>query len=186
MITSFSQGGSPPSGGAFGGSAPVPITAGSSDGMVMLFFDEIKDDVHPANGNRARSQQSAQSHEDKLLEYSLVKVITTISNGVHGKLPHPEAQPKSYAFSLAGNRRLPLECSPTLAIHYDTPSECELLSGDLLICRLEDGYWKEQPTYVPAGATVAAAPLTLATVPDLFAATPSTQYYQLFWIPRNR
>ncbi|HEY0738704.1 MAG TPA: hypothetical protein VGD69_27545 [Herpetosiphonaceae bacterium] len=184
MITSFSQGGCPPSGGAF---APVPITAGSSDGRVMLFF---YDPDNQDNGDVSKEVA------DRREAYSRVKVITTINSGVADEPPAPGARPASYAFSLASNSALPAECFPTLAIHHDALSEVDALTGHLVICRLdlERGSWKLEPTYNQAGANVAVTPLTPTTTPDLVMAMPEggakpatvpPHYYQLFWIPRD-
>lgn len=182
VITSFSQGGCPPSGGAF---APVPITAGSSDGRVMLFF---YDPENQDNGDVSKAVA------EKREAYSRIKVVTTINSGPTGSPPHPEARPASYAFSLASNSPLPAECYPTLAIHHDTLDEIDALTGHLVICRLNGSSWEPQLTYNQAGANVAVTPLTLTTAPDLVMETPEggakptnvpPQYYQLFWMPRG-
>lgn len=189
MITSFSQGGCPPSGGAF---APVPITAGSSDGQVMLFFhDPVEEDTHPVSYDTAQRRRS----------YSRIKVVTTITLGARPTTPYPTMRPMSYPFSLASNKALPAECYPTLAIHYDTLDEIELLTGDLVICRLmgdqQGSFWEKQPTYIQPGSNIAVTPLTRNmpaaedplqprdTAPLLLADLTTPQYYQLFWIPRG-
>ncbi|HEX6738994.1 MAG TPA: hypothetical protein VF310_12015, partial [Vicinamibacteria bacterium] len=176
-IASFSQGGGPDSHGPF---APIPITAGSSDGDVMLFF------YGEVNGDTGGISQ--------------VKVITTIDNGAQGAPPEDQARPWSYPFTLASNARLPTEFCPTLIVQFATPEERDLLTGDLLICRLVeregDPRWVAQPTYLPAGATFAATPL--AKLDEAAAEQPGgsliareqpetgrVERYQLWWVPRQ-
>jgi hypothetical protein len=138
----------------------------------MLFFH----DNQPAADAGAAAKAEA---------YSQVKVITTIDNGAHGTSPHQHARACSYPFSLAGNNPLPGELYPTLIVRYDMPGERALLEGDVLLCRLtEDGRWTPQPTYVPAGASFTAGPLTPATAPGLFSDAGGVEHYQVFWIPR--
>ncbi len=179
MISAFSQGGGPPSHDL----APIPITGGSSDGDVMLFF-------HP--------KPDGATTQEQVKEYSRIQVVTTIDNGAQSKLldgkPLERARPWSYPFSLATNWPLPEveRFQPTLVVHYDTPPEYLLLEGDLLICRLDGDRWQPQPTFVPSNASFAATPLYQKSVGgSLIAAKPEgdeglcVERYRLFWIPRG-
>ena len=177
LITGFSQGGGPPSHGPF---APVPITAGSSDGDVMLFFHA---------GPEPQSLPLAEQEP-----HSQVKVVTTINTGATGRAPQ-NAVAWSYPFSLASNGPLPTKFNPTLIVQCRTPGERESLSGDLLICRLQNRAWEPQPTYLAPGAPFAATPLWVegeehpaggALVDSKLAAEASrVEHYQLYWIPRR-
>lgn len=164
MVVSYSHGGNPPS--STPASAP-PITAGSSDGSVMLFFDE----------------DASERHKD----YSTIKVVTAVETGVQGRLPHPAARPWGPAVSLAANAALPGHLSPTLLLRCELPSEREQLTGDLLICRLDGEAWAPQPTYLRPGSQVAAMPVTADTAPSLVdaGADPRIERFQLFWVPRS-
>lgn len=197
MVGTFSQGGGPPSHDIFrvGGDsfAPIPITAGSSDGDVMLFFDDRPNRAeHDAKAPAAAGQTEvvgAQTGAGTNNHEIQIKVVTTINNGAQGNPPDAEARAWSYPFSLASNGRLPAEFNPTLVVHHTTPDERDLLSGDLLICRLEGGDWKPLPTYLPAGASFAATPLRGGTaggslIVDQEDQGPRVERYRLYWIPR--
>ncbi|HWQ14350.1 MAG TPA: hypothetical protein VNL77_16240 [Roseiflexaceae bacterium] len=165
MIAGYSHGGNPPS--STPANAP-PITAGSSDGTVMLFFDE---------GSPGRNDS-----------YSEVKVATVTACGALGAPPHPQARPWGPPVSLGANAALPGHLCPTLLLRYEQPGERELLTGDLLVCRLEGHSWAPQPTYLRAGTTLAAMPLTAETAGRLLAdelAEPRVERYQLYWVPRT-
>lgn len=170
MVSTFSHGGNPPSSSP---RAPVPpITAGSADGNVLLFF-------HDDTGGRMVNEKAE--------EYSKVKVITTMNNGAQGVSPHNGARALGAAFSLTSNYALPREFFPSLLVRYAMPSERELLTGDLLLCRLENGVWQPQPTYTPVGTSLAAMPLTGGTATNLIAdpiTEPRIEHYRLYWVPR--
>lgn len=168
IVATFSQGGNPTSGNPSVGS---PITAGSSEGNVMLFF------------------------EDKVRrDHGSTKVVTTL---IHGDLTPDQAStglpegvlPRSYIFSIASNAALPLDCSPTLVMNYD--AQAARSGGDLLIYRYEtdeeDSRWTPVPTYLPHGASFAAAPLTPETTSQLFnTSAPRIERFRLCWTPHAR
>ncbi len=93
LVSTFSQG---------GGSAtsipggPPPISAGSSEGNVMLFFE----------------------NKEHTLDYSDVKVVTTLlhADSALDQLPDG-AQARGYAFSLASNKAMPVALSLTLIMN---------------------------------------------------------------------
>jgi hypothetical protein len=164
VIATFSQGGNPTSGNPSVGS---PITAGSSEGNVMLFFED-----------RIRR------------DHSTTKVVTTLihGDGAQDQTGLPTgAQPRSYIFSIASNAALPLDCSPTLVMNYDASAVQS--GGDLLIYRYEDedgGRWTSIPTYLPQGSSFAAAPLTPETTARLFHPSDARiERFRLCWTPRD-
>lgn len=168
LIVPFTQGGGPPT---HEPGAPVPITAGSADGSVMIFFYdermEATPDIIPPDANA----------------YSHVKVITTIDNSAKGTPPYPAAQALGYSFSLASNAALPLQFHPTLVIYAPLPAERLLLLGSPLICRLHEGVWQPLPTYRSVGASAVGTPLNPETAAGLFTSQPDVECYRLFWVP---
>lgn len=167
VVATFSQGGNPTSGNPSVGS---PITAGSSEGNVMLFF------------------------EDKVRrDHGSTKVVTTL---IHGDVTPEQSGsglpdgvlPRSYIFSIASNAALPLDCSPTLVMNYD--AQAARGGGSLLIYRYETdeegGRWTPIPTYLPHGASFAAAPLTPETTRQLFSTSaPRIERFRLCWTPHT-
>jgi hypothetical protein len=117
-------------------------------------------------------------------EYSRVKVVTTTNNAAYATRPNLSWRSYSYPFTLASNGPLPLECVPTLVVRHEQPGERELLTGDLLVCRLQNDQWMAQPTYLPGGAPFVAMPLTETTAANLFNDQGGVEYYQVFWLPR--
>jgi hypothetical protein len=167
LITSFSQGGGPatsiPSG-------PPPISAGSSEGNVMLFFE-----------NKHYS-----------IDYSNVKVVTTLNHADESLDTLPDgSQARSYIFSLASNTALPVSLNPTLIMNFDASASAG--QGVLQIYRehqLGEGQseWQPIPTYLHPGSSFAAAPLNSSTAPQLTAANPQAQRverYRLYLAPNN-
>jgi hypothetical protein len=170
LISTFSQGGGPSSSIPGG---PPPISAGSSEGNVMLFFE----------------------NKEHTLDYSDVKVVTTLihADSTLDQLPDG-AQARGYAFSLASNKALPVTLNPTLIMNFDTAAGSD--SGNLLIYReVRDGQsgdaarWAAIPTYLRPGASFVAAPLDANTAPSLVAANPPgprAERYRLYLVPRVR
>jgi hypothetical protein len=163
IISAFSQGGGPPTNTPGG---PPPISAGSSEGNVMLFFEDNGQDPE---------------------YYGDVRVVTTLIHGMPHKLKNG-AEARSYAFSIASTKALPLELSPTLIMYFDTAAPKE--GGDILIYRLMDDTkrWTPISTYLKPGASFAAAPLNDTTSPRLTMLRPNdnrVERYRLFWTPHN-
>jgi hypothetical protein len=169
LISTFSQGGGP---GSATPGGPPPISAGSSEGNVMLFFE----------------------NKEHTLDYSDVKVVTTLihADSALDQLPDG-AQARGYAFSLASNKALPVALSPTLIMNFDSAASSG--GGNLLIYR-EDGNgqadgptkWVPIPTYLRPGASFAAAPLNVETAPSLVVANPGgprVERYRLYVVPRG-
>jgi hypothetical protein len=162
IINTFSQGGGPPTGTPTG---PPPISAGSSEGNVMLFF------------------------EDKGLrpDYSKVRIVTTRLYGVPYELP-THAQARGYGFSLSSTTPLPIELNPTIVMYYD--KSAELADGDAIIHQqADDGTWIPIPTYRPAEAWYVAAPLNADTAKklvslDIKSPQDRVEHYRLYWVPQ--
>jgi hypothetical protein len=143
MISTFSQGGGPPS---HTGIPSNPITAGSSDGTAMLFF------------NTKEIENSPESPPD----YQYKKVVTSILHGVDLKNPAGGEQPRSSIYCVATNDQLPLHLDPTLVIYFDTPYQQE--SGDLgLYCLNEDKTWAWLDKRTSTAGRFLATPLATVT-----------------------
>jgi hypothetical protein len=167
VIATYSQGGGPPTGSPTGG---TPITPGSSEGNLMVFFDDL--DEYPDINNYHR----------------MIRVITTRwAGGGESPLPHSKAEARGYAYSLCANEILPIEYRPTMALSYD--KRTELKGGEAIVHRLDDtGNWQPILSYRPNGAWYVAAPLTIQTAPRLFdpKITDNSQrveHFRLFWMP---
>lgn len=159
-IYTFSQGGGPATHVASQGS---PITAGSSEGNVMLFF----------------------KNDDASQRYGNVRVVTTLIHDIADAADDAATKERSYTFSIASNEALPTHLTPTLIMYYDTHALRD--GGDLLIHRLDGTTWVPMPSYLPPGASFAAMPLNKDTAPQLIAqdATTRIERFRLFWTPRN-
>lgn len=161
-ICSYSQGGGPLTSNP---GAPPPITGGSAEGNVMIFFEP----------------------RDTGEGYSDTRIVTTTLYSAPKQLPdrlrHNGARARSYAFSLASTGPLPAELKPTLVMYYDGFATHD---GDLRIYRQAgEEAWQALPTTVPPGAAFAAAPLNTDTAPGLFSATPGSERYRLYLLPRG-
>lgn len=159
LICTFSQGGGPATHVAVQSS---PITAGSAEGNVMIFF----------------------KNTDASQRYGNVRVITTLVHGSPDAL-QGNVEPRSYLFSIAGNEPLPINLTPTLIMYFD--SAAADAGGDLIIHRLDtNNQWQPMPTYIPSGSSFAAMPMNEATATNLLArTTPRVEHYRLFWVPRS-
>ena len=163
LINAFSQGGGPP---FHTGQPANPITAGSSDGNVFLFFRDEgwKEGVGPSK-----------------IEYSQIKVTTTLLLGT-SIAPPDDGQVPFYTYSLGGSATLPQELTPTMIMFYDPIITTN--KGDLQVYRLnEDGKtWTGLETYHEPFSWFAAVPLNMTTAsklvdPDF--AGPRVEYYRL-------
>jgi hypothetical protein len=190
FICTFSHGGNPPShtGGSLRTlSAKVvpPITAGSSDGNVRIYFDKVGD-----GGDTSESVTSFALNEadrEFLRHYSHVRFVTTTHNGAAGEAPRLNAQPIGYPFSIASNSYLiRTEVHTTLELRYATYERLKWRDGALRICRLVDGHWQIEPTYTFETFQALARYLP-ANSPfynqDELADRERVEHYQLWWIP---
>lgn len=166
LIVTFSQGGGPPTHG------PVtanPVTAGSSDGNIMLFFrdDEWRDPDLMADG-------------EKNTDWSHLKVITTIMQGVES--PDERGTARSYIYSVAGSAPLPDALSPTLVMYYDTITLSQ--QGIPRIERLDPDGWVTMNGLSSAGCGFVAIPLdgdTAAHLTDESYDGPRVERFRLVW-----
>jgi len=169
IIVNFSQGGGPPTGSPVGA---TPMTAGSSEGNLMIFFADRGD--YP------------QTH------FSRIRIVTTRLPGMEATIKDAElgveVEARSYAFSLSSNEPLPVEYLPTLVLAYDR--RAELNDGEPFIYRQQGGQWVRITSYRPANGSYVAAPLNQRTAPNLFVPNPDTdnervEHYRLFFVPHS-
>ncbi|GAB4191015.1 MAG: hypothetical protein OHK0022_04350 [Roseiflexaceae bacterium] len=161
MIHTFSQGGGPPS---HGGVDANPVTAGSSDGNIMLFFrDDGWKEGSPKNQN-----------------YSDVKVITTLGLGAQFA-PPPGTGMQSYLYTIASTKPLPEKLRPTLVMFYDP--EVAPKDGEPQIYRLrDDGGWDEVETYSSPNNSYVATGLSAEQGSRLCAAQGlRSESYRIYW-----
>jgi len=169
VISSFSQGGGPATNTPVG---PPPISAGSPEGNLMLFF---------------QTNHTDQDTSDDAPDYSDVRVVTTLIHGMPPKLEGME-QARSYAFSLASTQSLPTELNPTLILYYDRHTAYS--EGNLCVYHQSaTGPWKPLPTYCPPGASFAAVPLGEEQAGGTLVADKVSaqriERYRLYWLPND-
>ncbi|MDQ4075587.1 MAG: hypothetical protein M3220_04985, partial [Chloroflexota bacterium] len=178
MISPFSQGGGPAS---HAGVGPSPITAGSADGNVMLFFYDAEEASNEVEGKTTRENEP---------DYSYIQVTTTLIHSEIGTYPH-EWKAGSYIYALSTTAPLPAELHPTLVLYYERPQVDEDIYGHTpVLHRLRKNDWSHAlPTYAPSGEGYAATALTRdnggyrgGTAPGLYT-TGEVEYYRLFWKP---
>ena len=159
LIFTYSQGGGPATHIPPG---PPSISAGSSEGNSMLFFE--------------RDQLGR--------DYSAIRAVTTLLHGLPNALPGG-AEARSYGFSLASNAALPVELNPTLVMYFDVDAARD--GGELIIHRqAADGSWQAMPSYQPAGSSFIAMPLQRETgqaLVSLQAGGLRVERYRMFWVP---
>jgi hypothetical protein len=163
VISTFSQGGGPATNTPVG---PPPISAGSSEGNLMLFF----------------------APSDDTTNYSDVRVVTTLIHGMPYTVQGRE-QARSYAFSLASTKPLPKGLNPTLILYYDTYTAHG--EGDFLVYHQNaSGNWGQLPTYCQPGASFAAVPLgdeqAGGTLIADEALAQRIERYRLYWLPHYK
>lgn len=160
LIFTYSQGGGPATHIPPG---PPSISAGSSEGNIMLFFqrDELGRD------------------------YSAIRAVTTLLHGLPNTLPGG-GEARGYGFSIASNAALPLELNPTVVLYFDVDAPQD--GGDLIVYRhAADGSWQPMPSYQPSGSSFIAMPLQRETgqaLVNLQVAGPRIERYRLFWTPQ--
>lgn len=170
VISAFSQGGGPNTNTPVG---PPPISAGSSEGNLMLFFGDEEFARNP------------DAFADK--KYDRVRVVTTLIHGMTETLPGA-AQARSYTFSLAGTKNLPAELNPTLVMHFDTSGT--RADGDLLVYRQTDQHtWIRLSTYCRPGSSFVAVALRDEDAGGALLASDSptscVERYRLYLLPRG-
>lgn len=172
-LADYSHGGNPPTSVR---SAGAPISAGSSDGNLLIFS-------RTAEAKAADPAYDPESDPD----YDLRIVTTRNYAGFEAGAP---GSPRSYLFSVAAN--LPLDYGrlrPTLVLSYDADALDD--EHELLIYRYDvhSREWLPLPTYLPPGAFYAAAALDAESAPHLTAQFPPgnirVEYYRLFAVDRQ-
>lgn len=172
QIATFSQGGGPPSHGPVSGS---PVTAGSSNGNVMIFFR----DTEWKDPEEQPDQQTERDNDD----YSDVKVITTLLPGVDPRLPGRHANAtRGYVYSLAATTALPAQLTPTLVMYYSASRLDE--EAKPRIYREVDGHWEELAVYPSPRCGYVAVPLdavSASRLVDEYPDGPRVERYRLVW-----
>ncbi len=167
LICTYSQGGGPATHVA---ALQSPITAGSSDGNVMIFFNDPE--LKPVKDAEPKRQ------------YSAIRVVTTLLHGMPQTLPDRQAEARSYTFSITSNAALPAKLTPTLIMYFDT--RALRAGGDLLIHRrVGHETWLAMPTYLPPDSSFAAMPIDQDTAPSLLDEHTERriEHYRLYWQP---
>lgn len=168
LVRTFSQGGGPPS---HSGVDANPVTAGSSDGNIMLFFrDESWQEGSPDN-----------------TDYSSIKVITTLCLGAQYEAPLGTGM-HSYLYTIASTQPLPAGLQPTLVMFYDP--EVVPADGQPVIYRLLDnGAWTEVSTVESPNNSYVATSLTAAADPGCRLCAEGSglrsESYRIYWRPRS-
>jgi len=172
QIATFSQGGGPPSHGPVSGS---PVTAGSSNGNVMIFFRDTE--------WNDSEEQLDQPPEKNNHDYSEVKVITTLLPGVDPRLPGRHARAsRGYVYSLAATTALPTELTPTLVMYYSASRLDQ--DAEPRIYREVDGHWEELAVYPSPRCGYVAVPLdasSASNLVDTYIDGPRVERYRLVW-----
>jgi hypothetical protein len=183
LIYPFSQGGGPPNHEPVGSS---PVTAGSTDGKLMLFFYHEEDEG--ANSNPCAPEPAGSR--------DYLKMIATMSYGDLAEpcAEQPQATVASYIYGLSATEVLNRDLTPTLIFFYDRPLEGP--GSDFghvpMLYRLDYDAsgapcWKRLGDYCYSRlhSPYVAVPLTGATAPALFGKNgKQVDHYRLYWEPR--
>lgn len=163
-IAEFSYGGNPPTTVRSPG---APISAGSSDGNLMIF-----------SGMDNVPQPGSENEDD----YKTCIVTTRNYAGFEENAP---GRPASYLFSVAANIAIDTaKLHPTIVMYYDNDGLDD--GSDLVIHRYDEQRqaWQALPTYLPAGNFYVATPINDETAPNLVLDPPPlglrVEYYRLF------
>jgi hypothetical protein len=182
-VCEYSHGGNPPTSIR---KVPAPISAGSSDGNLML-FSRTEDEPTIFASKRVVTTRNYATFGESEAHQSPVFYQFTPDSQVYrlssGKLP---GKPASYLFSVASNSDLPIApLHPTIIMYFDINSLED--EGEPIIHRynIQDCIWEPLPTYSPRGSFYAAIPLDKQSSPALVApvsAESRVEYYQLFLV----
>ncbi|HEU4322390.1 MAG TPA: hypothetical protein VFS21_04495, partial [Roseiflexaceae bacterium] len=159
-----------PEGSSIVNSVVTPsITAGSSDGMIRIYF----------------------TAEDRLSDYSSIRFVVTVQNDINSYVIDNEAKAMSYPFSIACSENVHESgLSMTMEVRYNPMNIPKDDNGRLRICRLLNGAWHELPTYSfsSLGVSAVATFFDKRSVNCAFYEENNTQLfeqYQLWWIPNT-
>jgi len=168
-VAEFSYGGNPPTTVRSPG---APISAGSSDGNLMIFSaldDALVDDPN------------------KREPFYNKPIVTTRNYAGFEEQGKRVGTPAGYLFSVAAAAAVSTDQKPTIVMYYDAGA---LVEGKRLVIHRYDhsnAQWRPLPTYLPLGSFYAATPINAATAPSLVDAhdplNGRVEYYRLFSIP---
>lgn len=169
-VAAYSEGGNPPS---HNPTAPIPLTAGSSEGNLMVFFN--------------------QAAESRASELNHLRVITTTMYGSCSNLPNATggALSRGYIFALASNAALPSDVGasvplkPTLVLNYDNAALLSLgttagIAGVLKVYSANGATPQAEASkhFVDRGYVALALNATSAS--GLFASNPTPEFFRLY------
>lgn len=169
-----------------GGPVPlVPITAGSYDGSVRIYFEvneaaaNLGDD--PSSFDYERWVQAFNDH------YSRVRVITAVNTGAHADAPADGALPLTGSFCLTSNNSLQAHGVPAVNASLEvrfTPPEGDMGPGRATLFRLVEGRWKAVPTFSISSFGTAVAAVLGADSELYREGFDLAEHYQLWWVPQ--
>jgi hypothetical protein len=170
-VAEFSYGGNPPTTVRSPG---APISAGSSDGNLMIFsaLDDALVDDDTDGAKRA--------------PFFNKPLVTTRNYAGFEEEGAQIGTPAGYLFSVAAAEAVDLSQKPTIILYYDAEAVRE--GQKLVICRYDYGKtnsWLPLPTYLPQGSYYAATPINSTTAPslgDTDTLDGRVEYYRLFSI----
>jgi len=182
-VCEYSHGGNPPTSIR---KLPAPVSAGSSDGNLMLFCRTTEDSTQFASKrvvttrNYATFCKGSPGQPPNFYQFDPHMQAYTSLSGLPGK-------PASYLFSVASNEDLSSDrLLPTIIMYFDINSLED--EGDPIIHRydFQEGTWKPLLTYSPRGGFYAAIPLDKESGPTLVDPNERqgdrVEYYQLFLV----
>jgi hypothetical protein len=159
----------------------VPITAGSSDGNVRIYFEvERESDFRVAD--RAALVEAFNRH------YSRVRVVTAVQTGARAEPPIPGATPLTYTFTIASNASLHMPGVPAVAasleVRFTPPARNDVQPGQPALYKLTPAGWRPVPSYTLTGFGAAIA-ASLDDDSALYSAgADHVEHYQLWWVPQ--
>jgi len=176
---------------SYGGNGPTtvrspgaPISAGSSDGNLMI-FSSLGEDLANAQLN-----EKLPNYDKTRADFYNKPIVTTRNYagfekaGFADELWQIKGKPVSYLFAVAAAEPVDLQQRPTIVMYFDAGA---LREGELLVIHRYDGErWAPLPTYLPQGVFYAATPISAETAPSLVHSDvpdgARVEYYRLFSI----
>jgi hypothetical protein len=160
----------------------VPITAGSSDGNVRIYF-EVERESDFRVPDRLGLLERFNAH------YSRVRVVTAVRCGARAEAPAPNAIPLTYPFSIASNASLRMPGIPavtaSLEIRFTPPARNDVLPGQPTLFKLTPAGWRPVPSYTLTGFG-AALSASLDDDSALYSfGADYVEHYQLWWLPQT-
>lgn len=157
----------------------VPITAGSFDGNVRIYFEVLDAKQFKLKGVSTKAFNNA---------YSKVRVITTIQSSLTTSRDDG-AVPLTYPFTISSNASLRQPKLPAVSASLEvrfTPPDIELAAGRPTLFRLKADKWHAVPTIVLTSfGTAVAAVLDDDSLLYSENGTDLAEHYQLWWLPEG-